>query len=297
MKNLFKVIGIVLLVIITAVALFIATYQPKKHSDFGVFDRLKHQVFSLLQEYHATERAITQDFEDFALTLSFPYSKIFGSTVIGVPLKSFANHAIAAATISQFEVPAKSSYHRDFVLNIRPQYELKAPVFHIDFMKPALGTPGLCSMDFFNVDKETISLSEFFGSDIGNIEKALEIVQRYQRTEKEGRGNITRYLDPYKSPYRIELLEPKTKDEEARKEYYQSVEAALQLILPAYFRCLHNLAADEDYAQKHEAKTKEFLALMYKNDFAIAMGKRIFKEHLKKYWLDGFWNVQMELPE
>lgn len=297
MKKVFKIIGVIILLIIVAITTVIITYQPKKYSDFDVFTNLQNQVLVLLQMYGARERAVSQDFKKFSLHLSFPYSKIFGSSEIGVPLQSFQNSKIAAATITHFEVPARSSYYRDFTLHIRPQYGLKAPVFHIDFMKPMLGTPGLCIVDFFNVDRENISLEEFFGEELENVKKALSSVEKYQRSEKEGRGKITVYLDPYKSPFRYELKEPVTDDETIRKEYYQTVEEALRLLFPAYLKSLHKLEPDEGFAQRHEEKTKELMQLMYKNDVAINLGKKIFKEHFKHYWLDGFWNVEMELPD
>ena len=48
MKKAFKIIGVILLIIIVAVALFIATYQPKEYSDFGVYTNLRNQVLVLL---------------------------------------------------------------------------------------------------------------------------------------------------------------------------------------------------------------------------------------------------------
>ena len=130
MKKAFKIIAAVVIFIVIAATIFILTYQPKKYSDFGVFTNLRNQVLILLKEYHANERSITQDFKDFTLNLSFPFNKAFGSDVIAVPLKSFQNDKIGVATISQFEVPPKSSYYRDFTFHVRPQYGLRAPVFH-----------------------------------------------------------------------------------------------------------------------------------------------------------------------
>ena len=54
---------------------------------------------------------------------------------------------------------------------------------------------------------------------------------------------------------------------------------------------------DTGYAQDHEEKTKDLVILFYNNDFAIALGKRVFNEHFEKYWLDGFWNVKVALPK
>ena len=297
MKKALKVIGIVVLIIIVAVTLFIVTYQPKQYSDFGVYTNLRNQVLMLLEECGAHERPITKEFEDFTLQLSFPFNKVFGSDSIAIPLKSFQSDTLGVATISQFEVPPRSSYYRDFTFHVRPQYGIRAPVFHIDFMKPAPGTPGMCNMDFFNPDKENIPLKEFLGSERENIEKALSLVEKYQRTEEEGRGKLTKYLVPYKSEYRFELLEPKTDDEIIRKEYFQTVEKAVTLVFPAYFNSLHRISLDDSYVKRHEEKTKDLVRLFYKNDIAVSLGKRVFKEHFKKYWLEGFWNVQVELEE
>jgi hypothetical protein len=297
MKKAFKIIGVIILIIIVAVAIFILTYQPKEYSDFGVYTNLRNQVLVLLKEYGANERPITKEYEAFTLNISFPFNKVFGSDVIAIPLKSFQSDTLGVATISQFEVPPKSSYYRDFTFHVRPQYGIRSPVFHIDFMKPAPGTPGMCNMDFFNPDKVNIPLKEFFGTELENIQKALSMVEQYQRTVEEGRGKLTRYLVPYKSEYRFELLEPKTEDENIRKEYFQTVEKAVTLVIPAYFKSLHRVSLDDSYVKEHEEKTKALVRLFYDNDIAVALGKKVFKEHFKKYWMDGFWNVQIELSD
>ena len=123
------------------------------------------------------------------------------------------------------------------------------------------------------------------------------MVQQYQRTLEEGRGKITAYLDPYKSSYRFELMEPKTDDEAVRREYYQTAGKALELVFPAYFKRLHSLEPDPAYAPRQEQKTKELIGQIYSKDFAVSMGRKFFKEHFNRYWLDGFWNVQVELPQ
>ena len=92
-------------------------------------------------------------------------------------------------------------------------------------------------------------------------------------------------------------MEPPTDNEKIRKEYYTSVEEAVKLVLAAYLKSLHNSVMDAGYAQAHEEKTKDLVILFYNNDFAIALGKRVFKEHFEKYWLDGFWNVQVALED
>ncbi len=296
MKRTLKIVGLLLLLIVLGVAIFIVTYQPKQYDDYNVFTDLRNEVIALCQQYQAAERPITGEFSTFTLNLSFPFNKLFGSSIIAVPLKSFANDKMSLA-ISQFQVPAGSSYCRDFTLHIRPQYGIKAPVFHIDFMKPSLGTPGLCSMDFFNPDPDAISVRDFLGDGLPAVQKALALVEPYQRTKEEGRGKITAYLDPYKSEFRLELMEPKNGDEALRKQYYATVAEAVKMILPVYLSRLNALEVDASYAAAHEQKVKDLVLLFYKNDFAVRMGKSVFKEHFKKYWLDGFWNVEVALPE
>jgi hypothetical protein len=269
------------------------TYQPKKYSDFAVYASLRNFTVSIMREYKAIERPITKDFKDFSMELAFPYSKLFGGSSMGIPLLSFESDRIAAATISQFEIPPKSGYYRDFTFNLRPRYEFRAPVFHIDFMKPSPGVPGLCTMDFFDVDPQNIKLKAFFGREIEHVQKALTLVEKYQRKVEEGRGKITRYLDPYKSKYRMELKEPSTDDETIRKEYYETVAAAYKLVLPAYMKCLYKLQPDPNYAKQHKEKTRVFVKALYDHDFAVNMGKKIFGKHFKKYFMDGFWNVQL----
>jgi hypothetical protein len=285
-----KAIGILIVVLVVVVGIFVATFKPPKYDDFGVFNELKK--FTLEQFAAAKARPV----DTITINLSFPYSKIFGDSVMAIPLKSFETDRIAAASISQFEVPPGSGYFRDYTLNIRPNYNFKAPVFHIDFMKPSPGVPGLCSMDVFNVDPESINYEQFFGAEMANVKKALELVNQYQRTVEQGRGKVTKYLDPYKSPYRVELQEPKG-DEAVRKAYYQATGEAFKLMLSAYLKSLAALGPDPAYAARHEQKMKDMVTALYKNDVAINLGKKIFKDQFKKFWVDGFWNVQIQMSE
>jgi hypothetical protein len=297
MKKVLKIGGAVIGAVIVIAAIFIAAYKPAQYSDFNVYASLRSFTIDLLQEYKATERPITQEFKNFSLDLSFPYSKLFGDSALGVPLVSYESSRITAASISQFEVPPQSGYYRDFTFNLRPNFACRAPVFHIDFMKPSPGLPGLCSMDFFNVDPEQINLEAFLGTELETVKKAMALVEKYQRTAAEGRGKITAYLDPWKSKYRMELQEPKTKDEKVRQEYYETVAQAYKLALSAYMKRLYSLQPDPGYAKQHEEKTRIFVQALYDKDFAVNMGRKIFKDSFKKYWLDGFWTVSISLQE
>lgn len=295
MKKFLIFLGLAVFLVVLAGGIFIATFKPPKMTDYGVFAGLRVFVPEILRRAGAEEREISKEFEGFALDLSFPFNKMFGSDAVGIPLKAFSSEKIATATISQFEVPPGSGYYRDFVLNIRPDYSLKAPVFHMDFMKPSPGTPGLCTIDFFNVDKESITPETFFGEDLEKIKEVYQGVSRFQRTVAEGRGKITKYLDPYKSEYRMELKEPS--DEAARKAYFETAEKAVKTLLPIYVRRVNACQPVKKYAERHELHMKKLVRAIYRNDFAVAMGKRMFKASFQRYWLDGFWAVDMEFPD
>lgn len=285
-----KIIGSVIAGIVLVAVIFVATFKPPKYEDFGVYNDLKK--FTLEKFAAAKARPVST----ITLHLSFPYSKIFGSAVLALPMKSFETDRIAAASLSQFEVPPDSGYFRDFTFNIRPNYAFRAPVFHIDFMKPSPGVPGLCSMDIFNVDPEMINYETFFGSELANVKKALAMVAKYQRTVEQGRGKITKYLDPFKSPYRVELQEPKG-DEVARKQYFQTAGDAYKIMLTAYLNSLAALAPEPAYAERHEQKIKKMVTALYENDVAINLGKRIFKDQFNTFWMDNFWNVQIPVSQ
>jgi hypothetical protein len=150
-------------------------------------------------------------------------------------------------------------------------------------------------MDFFDVDPENINLEAFFGQELADIKKAMELVEKYQRTVEQGRGKITAYLNPYKTKYRMELQEPVTADEETRKAYYETVGEAFKLSLKAYLKSLYRLQPDPSYAKQHEERTRAFVQALYDKDFAVSMGKKIFKDKLKKYWIDGVWTVQIDM--
>ncbi len=293
MKKFLKIIAALLVLIIVVVGIFIATYKPARYDDFGLYAELAEWSTEQFEQQGMQPRAISEYFENFSLQLGFPFSTLFGASEQGIQLISFENDPVSAATVSMFELPPGSEYYSVFTLNVVPRYGYRAPIMHCDFMKPAAGVSGMFILDFFNIDTDEISYEEFFGDDIATINEALELVDQYQRTEEQGRGKISRYLDPFKSQYRIELSEPKTDDEEVRRAYYTAASEALKLVLPVYLKRTAMAQQDQSYAAAHEQKMDILIGELFAKDFAVKMGKNIFKEHFAKYWAEGFWNVEM----
>lgn len=295
MKKLLKIIGLLLAIIIVVVIIFVATYKPKKYTDFGMYEDT-YTWTAAQYEQRLQPRAINDFFKNFYQPLSFPFSKIFGGSNLGVDLKSYESEQLSAATVSRFEMPPGSGYYTVVTLNLLPRFNCRAPIMHVDFMKPSAGVPGMLIMDYFNVDTDAISVEEFFGEDIAAVKQALAMVDQYQRTEEQGRGEISRYLDPYKSSYRIELMEPKTDDTEVRRAYYTAARDAIKLVLPVYLKRIAMLQPEPSFAAQHEKSQKKLVSDLFENDFAVKMGRNIFKENFSKYWVEGFWNVGFELP-
>jgi hypothetical protein len=295
MKKLIKIAALLLVLIIVGLGLFVATFSPERYSDFEVYAGLKRWSAGQFEQHQLQPRPITDYFEGFSVPLSFPFTKLFGAKALGVPLASYENDRISAATISLFELPPGSGYYSVFTLNVLPRAAFRAPVLHVDFLKPSPGTSGMFILDFFNVDKDAISYEAFFGDTLETIRKAVAIVDQYQRPADQGRGELSRYLDPYKSPYRLELQEPQGDDEAARQAYFTAARDALMLVLPAYLHCIERLEPDPAFAPVHEEHLNDMVRALYANDFAVAMGRRIFKEHFRPYWIEAFWNVQIDL--
>ena len=293
MKKILKIIGALLALLVIVVAIFVATYKPKQYTDFDMYADLF--AWTVAQyEQQLQPRAINDFFVNFAQPLTFPFSTIFGGKALGVQLKSFESKQLAAATVSTFEMPPGSGYHTVVTLNLLPRSGFRAPVMHVDFMKPSAGVPGMFILDFFNVDKNAISYEEFFGEDIAVIKEAMAKVEQYQRTEAQGRGKISRYLDPFKSPYRLELNEPVAGDEAARKAYYTAARDAVKMVLPVYLKRISRLQIDQGFAKAHEEATNHMVRKLHSKDFAVKMGRNIFRENFYTYWQKGFWFVNID---
>ena len=293
MKKILKIIGALIALLVIVIVIFVATYKPAKYTDYGYYGELAAWAVEQFEAQGMQPREVSKYFENFYLNLGFPFSKIFGASQQGVQVFSFENDPLSVATVSMFEVPPGSGYYSVFTLNLVPRYGYKAPILHVDFMKPSAGVKGLFILDFFNVDTDEISVEEFLGEDAAVVKEALTLVEQYQKTEEQGRGEISRYLDPFKSSFRFELQEPKTEDNEVRKAYYTAAYKALKMVLPVYLKRTAILQQDQGYAAAHEEKMNYLARELYTKDFAVKMGKNIFKEHLPKYWAEGMWNVEM----
>lgn len=222
---------------------------------------------------------------------------VFGSKTLQVYLQSYEGDTIAVGSISQFEVPPESGAYTDCAFVVRPTAKIGAPIMHGDARAAMSGTDEEFSMDFYTYDNDTVDLDTFFTADgLGWIADAMALVAQYQIPEldekgERDRGRLTAYLDPYKSPYRLELAAPED-DEAAREAYVEAALAAFKLYQDAYFDGLANAVQDDDggTVQQRATTTAAFMDLFEAEDVAVMIGRLLFgKDDFPLYFNEGFW--------
>ena len=148
-------------------------------------------------------------------------------------------------------------------------------------------------MDFYSLNGNT-DLASFFGEELQNIENAMASVRKYRKNE--GFGELTTYMNSYKSLYRIEILEPKTEDE--RREYFNAARQCYFSYLKAYFRFLEKAtySSSPETAEDNRRSFLEYIKNLYDNDIVVKLSYMIFDESdFDRYFLDGFWGADRKL--
>jgi hypothetical protein len=111
----------------------------------------------------------------------------------------------------------------------------------------------------------------------------------------KGFGELTPHLDEFKSPYRLEILEPRGVSEKEKRAYFAAAYQCFRVYAAVY---LESLAAarpesDPEKIEQNRAGIREFVDILYKEDIAVKMGKMIFPPRdFDRYFLTGFWGVE-----
>lgn len=233
---------------------------------------------------------------DYIKRLSPLLKLVYGSARLQVYLQSYESDKIAVGSISQFEVPPQSGTYTDCAFVVRPVASIGAPFMHGDARASMAGSDEEFSMDFYNYDNESIDVDTFFGAEqLAKISQAMALVAQYQIPELDAkgerdRGHLTAYLDPYKSPYRLELAAPE--DESEHTAYITAVQQAFELYQDAYFAALDNATRDNDgvTVQSRATAAASFMSLIEAEDIAVALGRLQFgKKDFPLYFNEGFW--------
>lgn len=281
------VVGTLALALMVGAALIVGVL-PSQHDDFGTFTQIRRHIIATAQQLQATERAINREFDDYQVPLDFPMGLLLGGHSMGLRFQSYESDRLETISLSQMEVDPGSGRHPDVAFMMRPRHQYRAPLLFANMIAPQPGFDGGLYMDFYAVDIAGINVDAFLANQRPRIDQALALVAPYQR--RETRGKHTRYLDPYKSRYRLELLEPASTEPEARRAYFDASRRAIKLYLDAYLDALGRAEPDPTFAKKHELAITRFVEMLYREDSAITVGELIFPaKDLKRFFLQGFW--------
>jgi hypothetical protein len=285
------------MVMMVGVTLMLNSCIKPPEEDYNLYEDMRVYLQDKLNEMEgiAEREDIATYYDNYILDLSLIPRLVFGSRQLEVHMYSYESDAMAVASISQFEVPPDSENFTDVAFTVRPKANIRAPFMHGDALKGMAGMDTSFSMDFWNVDKDSIDWETFFGDQIAKLDEGHTLVAPYQRTG-EDRGKYTKHLIPYKwEDYRIEIEEPDTTDEAERKAYADAALAAFKLYTDAYLISLARLEPEDDPALINGNKEglDELMAIVLAEDPAAKLGLLLFGDQaeFEKYFLDAFWRA------
>jgi hypothetical protein len=266
--------------------------------DYNLYEDMRVYLQEKFNEMEgiAVREDIVDYYDNYILDLSLIPRLVFGSKQLEIHMYSYESDQMAVASISQFEVPPDSENFTDVAFTVRPKANIRAPFMHGDALKGMAGMDTSFSMDFWNVDKDSIDWETFFGDQIAKLDEGHDLVAPYQRTG-EDRGKYTKHLIPYKwEEYRIEIEEPDTDDEGEREAYHRAALEAFKLYADAYLASLARLEAEDDQAliDGNKEGLAELMDIALAEDPAAKLGLLLFGDQaeFEKYFLDAFWRAQ-----
>lgn len=283
---------IIILSVVGALVLGLVLYLLiPSYGDYGSFAEIRDRTVKMFIEYGCVEKDITGEFSDYKINLNPLTAFVFKSWDLGLFLKSYSSGRIDTASVSQFEVGSGGDKYFDITFMVRPKAAYSAPFFLGDALHAIPGAKGAMYMDFYSLD-DGVDLDAFFGSRKKKLQEALELAKPYWNTQRF--GALTKFLDPFKSPFRIEILEPQGGTEEEVKAYFETVSRCSELFFEAYMESLVLVEPLDDLDSVNIAKInmKNYVANLYEHDIAVQLGKMMFpEEDFDRYFLDGFWGL------
>lgn len=264
-------------------------------SDFDTFASMRSSTLAMAEEKKLAPLPINDEFTDYSVDLDPIMSLMFKKRDLGLTFKTFQSDKLERFSVSQLEIGRGSGIFFDFTFMARPAASVNAPVFHCDILRPFPGTDGALYMDFYTLNGNT-DLNSFFAGEMDTLEKARASVRKYWKNE--GFGELTAYMNSYKSPFRVEILEPKTKVEDERRAYFEAAEQCYFIYLGAYLRSLDNAPGgpSPERAEENRRSFLEYIRNLYSNDIVVKLGYMIFDDSdFDRYFLEGFWGVDRGL--
>ncbi len=289
--------GIVIVLFLIIVVGLIYSSRPE-HNNYGAFKKMRTDYLIPFKKFDLKPREVNKKWVDYKLDLGFLFSIMLNSDIMELYIEAFESKELNNVVYSQFNFTPGKEDLMDFTLMVKPSPSYDAPFVHGDALAPMTGFKGLFHMDFYYFDPETYDIDKFFGDQVGKLQKALEIVKGYQKTEETGRHKLTMHLNKYKSKYRLELLEPQDATEEELKKYFKAVYDSCFLFLDAYCVALSRQKpiTSKEKIEYNKKEMQKFVAILDEKDVAAKLGRMMFpEEDFDVYFFDTFWNTR--LPE
>ncbi|MCU0692536.1 MAG: hypothetical protein MUF54_14140 [Polyangiaceae bacterium] len=269
----------------------------KKPPDYGMLLAMRQQLVRVLEASGAERRDLRRDFAGHARRLPLPLPLVFGTRKLKIHFDSYQSKSLAVASYSQFEAPPESGSFTDFAFQLRPVSQVTAPLLHGEALRPMPGNRGMFTADLYNTSPGWLDLTSFVEERCPAWLQAIEIVKPFQKTKAQGRGKFTRHLEPYKSPYRIELAEPRV-DSGEHKPYFEAVGKAFEAIIRGYLDALDRMpeTMDPKPIASNEQGFDRFFDTLCRKDFAVKMGRFLLKRDFDAYFHQGFWGAALPVP-
>ena len=263
-----------------------------KPTEHDVLVRMREVLEQSLLAAGAVQREVSRDFARAPLKLRLPLPLVFGARRLQIHFDSYSAPHLEVASYSQFEAPPGSGRYVDLAFQLRPGLALAAPLLHGEILRPMAGSKGMFVADLYNVNPWDVDAGTFVREHCPAWRQALERVEPYQKTAAQGRGKLTRHLEPFKSPYRIELREPPRKSP-AYEAYFEAVFEAFALVVDGYIEALTRLSSADDPAvsTRNQAGVTRLMETLYHKDFAVRLGRFLLRRDFDAYFQDGFWGA------
>lgn len=280
--------GLLVIALVSYITFYTLSPVP---SDYGTFLEMREFQTKVLREAGAIEKPVNSYFNDYKLKLPLLYKIMFKAGNLSLYLKSYKSERIDTASANQLEIGNGTGNFFDYTFMIRPDPQFNVPLFHGDALKPLPGVTGALYMDFYSLNDD-VDLNRFFAVSQKKLTEAMALAEPYWK--HKGFGELTPHLDPFKSPYRLEMVEPEDGSQEELRLYYKTVFTCYSLYTEAYLEALEKWDRKENpkLREQREQEVRDFVSILYEKDMAVKMGKMIFpEEDFDHYFLDGFWGT------
>ena len=258
----------------------------------GALATAREAFLATIRSRATLPRASAARYNGLRLGLNPLFALIIRSRSLDLFLHSSEGDRIAVASASQFEAGHGSGRYLDFAFMARAKPEWAAPVLHGDLMLPMAGAHGALYLDLYD-PTQSLSFPDFIGCREKTLRETMDGLKPWWNIRRFGK--LTPHLDPWKSEYRIEALEPVRASNEQVRAFFAAARRAISDYLLVWLESLE--ALERPLGPKDSNRNAEaiecFVQTLYAKDPAARLGKALFTPAtFRGFFLDGFWGIR-----